>query len=119
MAFPGTYNISYYKGDTLEFTIYPKTATGGAFPLSGYGNVKFTISTSRGSGGVSNQIQAYSVIVDDYILCVIRPADGLQLAAGTTYVYDIEMSKSGVTYPSTITLLTGTISVTDHISGAI
>lgn len=119
MAFPGTYNISYYRGDTLEFTIYPKTATGGAFPLTGYGNLKFTISTSRGTAGVADQIQAYASIVDDYILCAIRPADGIQLTAGTTYVYDVEMSKSGTLYPSTITLLTGSITVTDHISGAV
>ena len=24
MAFPGTYNINYYEGDTYEFIIYPK-----------------------------------------------------------------------------------------------
>jgi len=36
MAFPGTYNISYYKGDTYEFRIYPKTADGDVFDLTPY-----------------------------------------------------------------------------------
>ena len=36
MAFPGTYNISYYKGDTLEFKIYPKDSSGASFSLDNY-----------------------------------------------------------------------------------
>ena len=36
MAFPGTYNFSYYKGDTNEFVIRPKNSSGSAFDLTGY-----------------------------------------------------------------------------------
>jgi len=48
MAFPAVFNISYYRGDTYEFRIYPKDANGNAFPLTGYDaneGVKFTMST--------------------------------------------------------------------------
>jgi len=30
MAFPGTYNFNYYRGDRYEFVIRPKTANGDA-----------------------------------------------------------------------------------------
>jgi hypothetical protein len=122
MAFPGTYNISYYKGDTFEFRVYPKNSTGGVFSLTDYGNAKFTISTSRGASGVADQVSAYVAISDDstYLNCTIRPADGAQLTAGTSYVYDVEVTKpAGASgYPYTYTLLNGNISVTDQVSGA-
>lgn len=120
MAFPGTYNISYYKGDTLEFRVYPKDSSGAAFDLTDYDNASgplFTISTARGDSGLPDQISAYAAVSDDntYILCVIRPEDGAQLTAGTQYVYDVEISKEGVDYDTVSTLLTGTITVTDQV----
>ena len=120
MAFPGTYNISYYKGDTYEFRVYPKDSSGAVFDLTDYGSASFTISTARGTAGVADQINAYAIISSDktYILCAIRPADGASLAAGTSYVYDLEISKSSTPYPYTYTLMTGNISVTDQVTGA-
>jgi hypothetical protein len=122
MAFPGTYNISYYKGDTLEFRVYPKDSSGAAFDLEDYedeyGNSPiFTISTSRGQSGIEDQISAYASISEDgsHILCVIRPEDGNQLEAGTSYVYDIEISKESEEYDIVHTLLTGAITVTDQV----
>ena len=120
MAFPGTYNISYYKGDTLEFRVYPKDSAGAAFDLTDYDNASgplFTISTARGSAGLLDQIQAYAEVSTDntYILCVIRPEDGDQLDAGTSYVYDVEISKEGSPYDTVNTLLTGTIAVTEQV----
>lgn len=120
MAFPGTYNISYYKGDTLEFRVYPKDSSGAAFDLTDYDNESgplFTISTARGEDGIANQISAYAEISDDktHILCVIRPEDGAELQAGTQYVYDVEISKIGTTYNIVNTLLTGTIAVTEQV----
>lgn len=120
MAFPGTYNISYYKGDTLEFRVYPKDSTGDPFNLQNY-TTSFTISNARGSDGAANQINAYSIISEDglYILCAIRPTtDGAQLNAGTTYVYDVEISKTATPYPFVYTVLTGNITVTDQVTGA-
>jgi hypothetical protein len=120
MAFPGTYNISYYRGDTLEFKIFPKDASGAAFDLSEFDNgfgPNFTISTSRGESGVEDQVVAYAQIIDDHILCVIRPEDGEQLDPTKRYVYDIEIVKGSIPYDIVYTLLTGTISVTDQVSG--
>jgi hypothetical protein len=119
MPFPGTYNISYYKGDTLEFKVFPKDASGAAFDLSEYENETgplFTISTARGEEGLENQVSAFAQIVDDHILCAIRPQDGDQLDAGNRYVYDIEISKDDFPYDIVYTLLTGNITVTDQVS---
>jgi hypothetical protein len=44
----------------------------------------------------------------------------LALLAGTTYVYDVEVSKTVPgSYNQVHTLLTGNISVTDHVSGSV
>ena len=47
MSFPATYNINYYMGDTFEFRIFPKDASGAPFPLAQYPNVRFTIAEKR------------------------------------------------------------------------
>jgi hypothetical protein len=119
MAFPGTYNINYYKGDTYEFRIYPKDAAGEPFDLTDYiGSESFTIANVRGSEATTT-VYAFADIVDDYVLCTIRPGDSLNLVAGTTYYYDVSIDKTGDDYDSVFTLLTGTITVTDHVSGAL
>jgi hypothetical protein len=119
MAFPGTYNINYYKGDTYEFRIYPKDAAGEPFDLTGFdGSELFTIANVRGSEATTT-VYAFADIVDDYVLCAIRPGDSLNLVAGTTYYYDVSIDKTGDEYDSVFTLLTGTITVTDHVSGAL
>jgi hypothetical protein len=123
MAFPGTYNISYYKGDTFEFRIYPKDSSGAAFPLAQYiapaGLVKFTIAPARGALGVGQTaVQGYAEISNDStnILCVITPANGAELVAGTEYVYDVEIARASSEYDYVYTLLTGTISVTAQVT---
>jgi hypothetical protein len=122
MAFPGTFNINYYRGDTYEFKIYPKNANGEAFSLTGYDlteGVKFTISTQRGAEGLDDQIEAYAVISGNHIDCAILPENGTAMAAGTSYVYDVEISKTGSPYDLVTTLLTGEIRVQDQITGAV
>jgi hypothetical protein len=123
MAFPAVFNISYYRGDTYEFRIYPKDASGNPFVLTGYDpteGVKFTMSTERGQAGISDQLEGYSQISTDgsYIDCAILPENGLDMDFSLNYVYDVEISKGGVPYPIVITLLTGTISVTEQVTGA-
>lgn len=126
MAFPGTYNINYYKGDTFEFRIYPKDSAGAAFDITNYTPV-FTIASARGSAGVVGKITAYSAKSTDgtYILCAIRPSDGISLNAANTYVYDVQITDPDtnntdeIYYDKVFTILTGTISVTDHVSGAV
>ena len=115
MAFPGTHNISYYQGDTLEFTIRPKAADGSAFSLDGYSS-KFFIADKRGSGYTVRH-ECLAVISSGSVLCTISPAVGRLLSPGTTSFYDVDVNKSsGATVH---TLLTGTVLVTADISGVV
>jgi hypothetical protein len=121
MAFPGTFNISYYKGDTYEFNVYPKDSTGQPFNLTNY-TATFTIADQRGPSP-SLTFEAYALIPTEAtsLSCAILPADASQLVAGTSYVYDIQVSNNDpeLPYPLTYTLLTGTISVTGDVTGAV
>lgn len=113
MAFPGTYNFNYYRGDTYEFKVYPRTADGASFSLSGYQGA-FRISTVRGS---TSQTIGYAQVSADntHITCAITP--DMTLPAGATLVYDVEIRKQQDTpYSLVYTLLTGTISVTEQVT---
>lgn len=114
MAFPGTYNFNYYRGDTAEFVIQPKTSNGEAFDLTGY-TANFTIATARGIGGTS----ATAVVNDvtNIITCTIVPSVGRALVAGT-YVYDVQITNETPNPDVIFTLLTGTITVTNDITGS-
>lgn len=116
MAFPGELNISYYKGDTYEFKIYPKKTDGTVFSMSGY-SVKFSMATSRGSSTI---VEGYASIAGDgtYVSCAITPGNGDSLTAGTQYVYDVEIKKSASPYNLVHTLLTGSITVTNQVTPA-
>ena len=118
MAFPATYNFSYYRGDTNQFVIRPKNSDGSAFDLDAYdGNGQFFIATARGTSGVATRKEASAVVdtVNNLVTCTIFPGVGIQLTPGT-YVYDVQID-NGATL--VYTLLTGTITVTDHITGAV
>jgi hypothetical protein len=117
MAFPGTYNINYYKGDRYEFVIYPKDAAGNEFDLTGYTSA-FYIASSTGPNPDEGPFTASAVIgnAKDRVTCVIIPDLGkYNLDAGTTYYYDVQVS-NGVEI--VYTLLKGTITVTADVSGA-
>lgn len=116
MAFPGVYNINYYKGDTHEFKVYPKNNDGSKFDLTDYSIINFTISEQRGNDIVTDYISAYAVRVDDYILCTIRPEDGQQLDVSKTYVYDVQIEHQVSPYSKIHTLLTGTITTTEQVT---
>jgi CTP-dependent riboflavin kinase len=128
MPFPGTYNFSYYKGDTYEFKIYPKNSDGTAFDLTSFAdtetedNSRFFVSTERGISGIENQIECSAQIVSElgetYILCTITPGQGASMNAGTSYVYDVEIRKILEATPYVLTLVTGNIAVTDQVTGA-
>jgi hypothetical protein len=126
MAFPGTYNFSYYKGDTFTFVIYPKTSTGSAFDLTSYtedqgGNgASFTVADARGSAGASSQLSGTATISldDNSITCTLTPDIGSQLDANTSYVYDVQIDKGSGASATVFTLLTGSISITDQVTGA-
>ena len=114
MAFPGTYNFNYYKGDTNEFVINPKTSNGGAFDLTGY-SAEYFIATSRGDNPTySVEAQAVVDTGNDTVTCTILPGVGGTLDAGT-YVYDVQIQNGA---SLVFTLLTGTITVTEQVTGA-
>lgn len=117
MAFPGTYNINYYKGDRYEFVIYPKLADGAEFDLTGYTST-FTIASSTGPNPEEGPFAATATISVDKtkITCVILPELGKEnLDAGTTYYYDVQIH-NGQQY--VYTLLKGIITVTADVTGA-
>lgn len=113
MAFPGTYNFNYYRGDTNEFVIRPKTANGSAFDLTGY-TATYTIATTRGSTGTQYEADAVVNSTTDIVTCTIEPSVGRDLTPGS-YVYDVEITNNIQIY----TILNGTITVTDDITGAV
>ena len=117
MAFPGSYNFNYYRGDTFQFVIRPKIANGGVFDLLNYTAI-FTIANARGAGATQySNAEGMTAVVNattDIVTCTITPAGGNQLSAGS-YVYDVEITNGTQVY----TLLTGSITVTDDITGAV
>jgi hypothetical protein len=114
MAFPGSYNFNLYRGDTTQFVIRPKNANGSAFDLTGYTS-QFFIANQRGSAATQYEAQAVVNATTDIVTCTVLPGVGRQLAPGT-YVYDVQItSGASVIY----TLLTGTVTVTDDITGAV
>jgi hypothetical protein len=120
MSFPATHNISYYMGDTHEFRVYPKDASGAAFPLAQYNSVRFTLAERRGTPLVTDgpRVSCYAAFSNDRtnVLCAITPEDSASLDPSKSYVYDVEIYKSGTPYDSVFTLLTGTVSITDQVT---
>jgi hypothetical protein len=114
MAFPGTFNFNLYRGDTNQFVIRPKNASGSAFDLTGY-TAAFTIANRRGSTGTQYEGQVTVDTANDLLTCTILPGVGRQLAAGT-YVYDVQITTGAA---NIVTVLTGSITVTDDITGAV
>ena len=117
MAFPGTYNFNYYRGDTAEFVVRPKTANGSAYDLTNY-TATFTIANRRGSTGTQYVATATVNDTTDIVTCTITPAVGRTLAAGT-YVYDIQITDPTPNPDVILTILTGSITVTDDVTGAV
>lgn len=114
MAFPGTFNFNYYRGDTNQFVIRPKNANGEAFDLTGY-TAQFFIANRRGSTGTQFEAQVTVDTANDLLTCTILPGVGRQLTPGT-FVYDVQITTGS---PNIITILTGSITVTDDITGAV
>jgi hypothetical protein len=115
MAFPGTYNFNYYRGDTFEFIIRPKDGSGNEFPLTDY-EAEFTIADIRGPEATEQYTgQAVVNTVDNIITCTIDPTTGRSLTPGQLWLYDVEITDGS----SIFTLLNGSITVTDDITGAV
>jgi hypothetical protein len=114
MAFPGTVNFNYYRGDTNQFVIRPKNASGAAFDLTGY-TAAFRIANRRGSTGTQYEGQVTVDTANDLLTCTILPGVGRNLTPGT-FVYDVQITTGA---SNILTILTGSITVTDDITGAV
>jgi hypothetical protein len=115
MAFPGTYNFNYYRGDTLSFIVRPKDSSGAQFDLAGYTAI-FTIASSRGASPTSSYTGTATVnSTDDIVTCVIPAATGRNLNPDISWVYDVQVTNGTTIY----TLLTGSITSTNDITGAV
>jgi hypothetical protein len=115
MAFPGTYNFNYYRGDYFQFIIRPKNANGDPFSLDAYTEGFFTIANKRGDGATYTTTGTAVInTTDDIVTCTIPSATGANLDAGTLYYYDVQINSGSII----TTLLTGTITPTDDITGA-
>lgn len=114
MAFPSTYNFTYYRGDTSQFIARPKNSNdNSAFNLSGYSGL-FTIANQRGPSASQYEANAVVNTSSNIVTCTITPSVGRTLAPGT-YVYDVQIDNGIQVY----TLLTGSITVVDDITGAV
>lgn len=115
MAFPATYNISYYSGDLYQFAIRPKTSAGEVYGITAATHdAYFYISTVRG-GTAGQTITASAVVGTNLVTCTLNPSIGGTLQAGTTYYYDVSI-KNKTNANEVYTLLTGTITVTEDIT---
>ena len=115
---PATYNLEYYRGDTLKFYLNVKDSSGLPITLTGY-TVVFTVATGRGStppdpgGGFPTSIACSATASGSQITCTITPANGSNMKAGVPYVYDVQVTSSG---GEVNTYLTGNINVTEGVS---
>jgi hypothetical protein len=118
MAFPGTFNISYYKGDTYEFNVYPKNSSGNPFDLTSYNSAVFTMALTRGQAGAESQITGYAQISDDktHVICAITPENAELLDDTKQYVYDVQIAKNASPYDLIYTILTGNITITKEVT---
>lgn len=120
MTFPATYNVNYYLGDTYEFNVYPKDASGKPFSLSSFDDVEFIIAARKGEqlAADPNPVIGYATISSDgsHVKCAITPTNSLGLQDLDSYVYDVRVSKTNTTTYNTIyTLLTGTLSIQERV----
>lgn len=111
---PVIYDIKYYKGDTYSLIIFPKTALGTPFDLTGFSGT-LDIADKRGTDPTREKFRIEVAVddVEDTVLCTISPDAGNLLDASKVYFYDIT-----VTGPATHTFVTGTITISESVVGA-
>jgi len=117
MAFPGNHDFKYYRGDTHEFDVSLKNQDGTDFSITGYETVAFTIANQRGASGTKTTAGA-TKIEPSVVRCLITPAVGRTLSAGT-YFYDVQITDTTPDPDVIYTVLTGTITVVDDVTGAV
>jgi hypothetical protein len=117
MSFPATFNIQYYKGDIYQFVIRPKQSNGDPFPIDDTThNAFFRIAPSRG-GSIGNTRTASAIIEEGNIVATILPSVGNALTATTPYFYDISVQGKPPNSDQVYTIVTGSLTVTQDITG--
>lgn len=116
MAFPATYNINYYKGDTFEFLIKPKNSSGNDFVVSdSLYTAEFKLAPTRGGPAEETVTGEATILSENSVLCAITPSVSSLLTSTNTYVYDVRITSlidSDVVY----TLLNGTIKIIESVT---
>jgi hypothetical protein len=122
MAFPGTYNFNYYRGDTFSFIITPKNSSGGSYPLTGY-TAEFNVATSRGgaisttatrlSGG-SPSSSTFVISVANTSIVIGQKITGTGVAANT-FVSGISGTTITMSNPAT-SQISGTLTFSNQYS---
>lgn len=120
MAFPATYNFNYYRGDTFEMLVTPKTSSGAPFTMPEGFSAYIDIAKVRAATASNQTISrlAADLTVDGASIKFVIPGSvGITMSSGQTYVYDLEIRRAsdGTTY----TLMTGSITVTDNVVGQV
>ncbi len=111
MAFPGELNLTYYKGDTQDFSIYPKQSDGSAFIMSGY-TIKFSISTQRGSG--TTPVECYAVVsADDPTKAAL--AEGIVPGGGVSLIKAFSALRGTRAMPMFVKVVGGAGGITDML----
>lgn len=116
MAFPATYNFSYYRGDTFTFSIKPKDVNNVPLNLQGFRSQMKIVSSSNPANAV--EITPSINASTGTVTVEITPALRNDLTPGT-YNYDLEVSKLdslGETIDVVYTLIAGRITVVADIT---
>ena len=116
MAFPGTYNINYYKGDTYEFIIKPKNSSGNDFVVTDVlYSVAFKLAPTRGGPSEETISGEASILSENSVFCSITPSVSALLDSTKTYAYDVRITS--LTDPDVVyTLLNGTVSIVEGVT---
>lgn len=110
MAFPASYNISYYSGDTYQFVIKPKNSNGSSFSMpSSIYTPKFYISPSRGASpfavtnkAISNNVATLTTsTAHGYSIGTIITVSGVDATFNGAYRITAVPSTTTFTYAKT------------------
>jgi hypothetical protein len=116
MAFPATHNINYYKGDTYEMLIKPRTSAGSEFIVTDtLYSVTFKLAPQRGGPAGETVYGSSSILSENSVLAQITPSVAAQLDSTKTYFYDIRitsLSDPNIVY----TLLNGSVSIVEGVT---
>lgn len=116
MAFPATHNINYYKGDTYEMLIKPKTSTGSPFIVTDVlYSVSFKLAPQRGGPVGETILGEASIIADNSVFVSITPSVSALLDSTKAYAYDVRIA-SLTDLDVVYTLLNGSITIVEGVS---